>query len=1060
MAMSSSSVGRYRIKAAYLLNWLGYRAQTFAFDDPVVQFHGGNGAGKTTAMVACLAPIIPIAKKLDGALRADSPRYSGLRTRIGLDNNPSYSVLELTCGGAEATIFIGAQLVRNPALSIGAVVRPFVISGFNSVSDARAWLMARDNLGSTRVPSLRELEESVVVCGGDFAIYDTVSNYYKSLFEMGVLPRSLRLPDDQDQFASLYLTAFGRDASEVIFRLKDYFLPEEKGLGERIARMDSVFLELVHCRKQMDVYEERHDALNEIWSAANDVVRSAWADDEFAVAYVTAALDRTEEDFALESATHTQIAQEQSEVDAELATLSVKLTDLEIARTECERDVLRIAAELKSRLEKENEYAAVRQAANELESACGVAISSSADAESIKKDLEKHRETAMRATFEAERLASEFSARANRLTVRGEGGTTLPAGLADFVGGSPLAVNPAFDGLSIEDAARLEAVIGPAIETAIVCEDTDGAVKRALEIGSDNIPGHVWIAPTHIINELMNAHKLQNNRPAIVTDGVTVRISRVPENPILGAHARQKTALGFQNTAAVHARDAEAARRKEERIRDLIALANRVIERKEVLFDSKTSIVNDTLSLQKRQRLLDAAPASSRIGAGAAIDGLTPREAELVKKLNNAADAVATSQRRERVLLGRSAQLKQKFEYSAKHLEKLKVRRLHETAEYTERLARRAKWYEISDREPLLAPIRDVVHQAASGNAAVSGESLKRALVAALARLRTAASARGLIAETVSSIRSTIIDEIDKAATGEAGPCLAAWREAHMIASTLTPSEITTTDDPVRAAKILAERVAGLKEEVKRAEDIFRVEARYLEQNIFGIIDEHRSRIDRLNRTHSLLSFGDFEAITLRLESVTRMVELLRDIMTKIVARMSENVGFEDSLEEVARSIERAKGRKLNLTASELLDYRNYVELAVLVRRIGSGDFVPIEEAGPSTGERIGVAFTAMLMVLADWESRSNDLFRGRIGGSLRFLVIDEASRLDRGALETIAGFADGTGAQVLFAAPQEQAIPGRSTAYTMVKHRSAGETQVNVKRVLTRGRTLRVSDG
>ncbi|MCP4715334.1 MAG: hypothetical protein GY868_09470 [Deltaproteobacteria bacterium] len=74
-----------------------------------------------------------------------------------------------------------------------------------------------------------------------------------------------------------------------------------------------------------------------------------------------------------------------------------------------------------------------------------------------------------------------------------------------------------------------------------------------------------------------------------------------------------------------------------------------------------------------------------------------------------------------------------------------------------------------------------------------------------------------------------------------------------------------------------------------------------------------------------------------------------------------------------------------------LLDYRHYVRLNIEVRREGNEDF----EKVTSTNLSIGVGIAVLIMVLMSWEDQANLLRGTEQSGSLRFLLLDESSRLD-----------------------------------------------------------------
>src|SRR5690606_22789786 len=98
----------------------------------------------------------------------------------------------------------------------------------------------------------------------------------------------------------------------------------------------------------------------------------------------------------------------------------------------------------------------------------------------------------------------------------------------------------------------------------------------------------------------------------------------------------------------------------------------------------------------------------------------------------------------------------------------------------------------------------------------------------------------------------------------------------------------------------------------------------------------------------------------------------------------------EEALEEIFR---RYGGGRTG--GQRLLDYREYLRLQVEVLRAGGADWEVANPTRLSTGEAIGVGAALMMVVLTEWERDANLLRGRRAHGSMRFLFLDEANRLD-----------------------------------------------------------------
>ena len=137
---------------------------------------------------------------------------------------------------------------------------------------------------------------------------------------------------------------------------------------------------------------------------------------------------------------------------------------------------------------------------------------------------------------------------------------------------------------------------------------------------------------------------------------------------------------------------------------------------------------------------------------------------------------------------------------------------------------------------------------------------------------------------------------------------------------------------------------------------------------------------------------------------------------------------IEEALDEIFRRHGGGRGGGLRL-----LDYREYLELIVEVRRQGADTWEPTSPTRLSTGEAIGVGAALMMVVLTEWERDSQLLHGRRTGGSLRFLFLDEANRLSRDNLGILFELCRNLDLQLLVAAPEVARAEGNTT-YRLIR--------------------------
>jgi chromosome partition protein MukB len=133
---------------------------------------------------------------------------------------------------------------------------------------------------------------------------------------------------------------------------------------------------------------------------------------------------------------------------------------------------------------------------------------------------------------------------------------------ADLVAGS-------FEDVGLEEAARLEARLGP-LAHALVVDDPE-AMARSLDGRPDALAEVLLVSRDADLDPLASATSLVevSERDVAVRDGVALRVSRVPSHPRLGRRAREVRAAELHREAEERAgvlEDARARRRQLERL--------------------------------------------------------------------------------------------------------------------------------------------------------------------------------------------------------------------------------------------------------------------------------------------------------------------------------------------------------------------------------------------------------------------------------------------------------------------------------------------------------------
>jgi chromosome partition protein MukB len=193
-----------------------------------------------------------------------------------------------------------------------------------------------------------------------------------------------------------------------------------------------------------------------------------------------------------------------------------------------------------------------------------------------------------------------------------------------------------------------------------------------------------------------------------------------------------------------------------------------------------------------------------------------------------------------------------------------------------------------------------------------------------------------------------------------------------------------------------------------------------------------RGQVRRLNQHLEGIHFGSITAIRVDMRRVDRMEQILR----ALAAGDAQELLFLPSMpiEEALDEIFRRYGGGGRGGGQRLLDYREYLELVVEIRRHTGETWEPASPTRLSTGEAIGVGAALMMVVLTEWERDANLLRARPTPGSLRFLFLDEANRLSRDNLGVLFELCRNLDLQLLIAAPEVARAEGNTT-YRLVRH-------------------------
>lgn len=318
---------------------------------------------------------------------------------------------------------------------------------------------------------------------------------------------------------------------------------------------------------------------------------------------------------------------------------------------------------------------------------------------------------------------------------------------------------------------------------------------------------------------------------------------------------------------------------------------------------------------------------------------------------------------------------------------------------------------------------------------------------------QTARDNRALLVERIRSARGAaeILAEIQgwldasDQTTGEV--YLRAWLLVRNWLVTRLPAQIAEGDEPLQGLQRLRDHLGGMFERLGRQERELRGSSQDVARGIDVQIRKAQWRVRRLNELLEGVRFGSIRGIRVKMQRIERMEQILRALHLGETQELlfQPSLPIEEALDAIFRRF--GDGRT---GGQRLLDYREYLHLQVEVRRDGGRDWEGANPTRLSTGEAIGVGAALMMVVLTEWERDANLLRSRRTTGSLRFLFLDEATRLDQANLGTIFDLCRNLDLQLLVAAPEVARAEG-CTVFRLIR----GRGEDGSERVLVSGRRV-----
>ncbi len=289
-----------------------------------------------------------------------------------------------------------------------------------------------------------------------------------------------------------------------------------------------------------------------------------------------------------------------------------------------------------------------------------------------------------------------------------------------------------------------------------------------------------------------------------------------------------------------------------------------------------------------------------------------------------------------------------------------------------------------------------------------------------------------------------IASELSQASEGsdDSLSVLSVWSKVREWLAERVPARIAQSGDPLESLSRLRDELSRLEQRLTTQESTLRGESRDVARNIDVQVRRATNQVRRLNQHLSRVSFGTIEAIRIRMERVERTAKVLEALHDGSAQSLlfHSTLPIEEAMDEIFRRYGGGKGG-----GQKLLDYREYIELTVEIRRKNSDEWERANPSRLSTGEAIGVGAALMMVILTEWERDANLMRAQRTQGTLRFLFLDEANRLSRDNLGVLFELCETLELQLLIAAPEVAQVDGNTTYRLVRQVNDTGDEEVVV---------------
>lgn len=972
-----------RVRSVAYIGWRGIRGCEVLdlSQGPITALLGQSGAGKTT-MAMCLA-------------------YALLPDKRVLEIQPISEVKDVGSSGAD--MLAGkidprcqyAYVVLDIATRLGKrLVAGVFVDKIDERSDFTRWLIrnapeeftlkdlmaVKEDDEYVTYPALVELRRELAIRGIDVEVCKNVGDYGQALNEAGILPSSMRSSTDRSLFANLIKTTFkGGLSNEVVGRLKEYLLTSQHNVPEIVRGLQECADEIIRTKNAIASADKELTLLKSTYGAGREIVATSlrWlleekkAVEEFYLAAEKRLSDETKKKSALD-ALYVETEQEIVKVRQEkeearrnacvnLEAANKKYRELADEKSQILEKV-RVAKDAKGKFDdgKKSWLQIVKEypMADSFDDArqwIDAYIKNLQEKEfGLKKELEIIREEILR-------LESGQSSDASELLAAKLGGESLEKAL-----------------WSLEEK---EAV---AVELSL-CGLTDGVVgidkKTLLDLpATSDLPATFWLGGAS--PESQKVEEIGEWLICNASGGHVV--AKKDRQPIFGGEARKKRCRDLhlvidkkKGALTQLSKDIERFTNQNDGLR--------------TLFDQNSKNIHFYLG--------NCHSVDIEESVGVAKEALAQYHEKLTQTENDAKSAGEILNKIEKPFDDALKKLSYKKELQKEEIQKLK--------DEIEGINKR-----LTENSQKLETLRDEHGQATD----VLG--VEFALMVGFSQAIKDFSQDDILADLsdkIAGLRGALIAEVPERAdffqsvkAKDRISTIELWPILRQILRERISIDLADSDglDLIQAAR---DRRAELDSELADHEKAAKANARNIGLTIRSAISSSRQKIDKLSRLGEDIRFGNVEGIRLRLTEKKEMLNTLQSFSDQLNL-FSKNKPVDVAIKEWFDNNGGWAESHQFFSGADLLDYRNYVDLAIEARRTGQEWGLASSLSG---GESIGSGLALALMLMRSIAARGE----GKPEQITPLFILDEVHRLDDAGVAVIVNFAKRENFQVVVTA-------------------------------------------